>query len=73
MGVFEENLIATRYLNFLRFQLVLAHGRSLSKNVRHQNIWFQYDGAPPHFGSLVSEYLDVVFSKRWIAQRGPIE
>lgn len=39
----------------------------------NENIWFQQDGGPPHFAIDVSNYLNEVFSARWIGRRGLIE
>jgi hypothetical protein len=39
----------------------------------HHSIFFQQDGAPPHFALHVREYLNNVFRNRWIGRRGPIE
>ena len=33
-------------------------------------IIFQQDGAPPHWGSHVSRFLDATFPKRWIERDG---
>ncbi|GBN28044.1 hypothetical protein AVEN_71911-1 [Araneus ventricosus] len=34
-------------------------------------IMFQQDGAPPHCGSLVRDFLDETFPDRWIGRDGP--
>lgn len=36
-------------------------------------IWFQQDGAPPHFGVSDRRYLDQIYPNQWIGQRGAIE
>ncbi|CAH0547571.1 unnamed protein product [Brassicogethes aeneus] len=36
-------------------------------------IWFQQDGAPPHYARPISTFLDTCFPERWIGRRGPIE
>ena len=36
------------------------------------HILFQQDGAPPHWGKKVREFLDQKFSNRWIGRDGPI-
>jgi len=38
-----------------------------------RNTFFQQDGAPPHFGLSVREWLDKTFQDRWIGRRGPVE
>lgn len=37
------------------------------------NVWFQQDGAPPHYGVAVRNYLNEIFPNRWIGRRGAIE
>lgn len=74
---FEGNITAARYFDFLRFDLMPAltamFPHDHEPNVPHQDIWFQQDGAPPHFGINVRQYLDVTFPGRWIGRRGAIE
>lgn len=36
-------------------------------------VWYQQDGAPPHYGRAVRDYLDETFPNRWISRRGAIE
>jgi hypothetical protein len=31
---------------------------------------FQHDGAPPHYSSIVHEFLDATFPQRWIGRGG---
>jgi hypothetical protein len=37
-----------------------------------ESMWFQHDGAPPHFASRVRNWLDNNFSDRYIGRGGPI-
>lgn len=37
------------------------------------NLWFQQDGAPPHFGLNVRQFLDDQFGNQWIGRRGAVE
>jgi hypothetical protein len=37
-----------------------------------RQMWFQQDGAPPHYGRQVRTYLDREFEGRWIGRGGPI-
>lgn len=39
----------------------------------HESIWFQQDGAPPHYARNVRELLNDIFPGRWIGRRGPLE
>lgn len=74
---FQENLNGARYLDFLQEVLVpnlaTLFPDPLEADVQNRNIWFQQDGAPPHFARPVREYLDDVFPGRWIGRRGPFE
>lgn len=36
-------------------------------------VWFQQDGAPPHYGLHARDYLNNSFPFRWIGRRGRIE
>lgn len=38
-----------------------------------QRLWFQHDGAPPHFGLVVRERLTEMFGDHWIGRGGPIQ
>ena len=37
------------------------------------DLYFQQDGAPPHYSRAVREYLDETFPEKWIGRRGPID
>lgn len=73
---FEQNLNGARYLEFLEEELVpnlAVMFPDVEADVPNRNIWFQQDGAPPHFVRPVRNFLDTVFPGRWIGRRGPIE
>uniref|UniRef100_V5I868 Transposable element Tc1 transposase n=1 Tax=Anoplophora glabripennis TaxID=217634 RepID=V5I868_ANOGL len=74
---FEENLTAARYLDFLTFDLIPALAvifpHEIDPDIPNERIWFQQDGAPPHFGIDVRRYLDEMFPNRWIGRRGTVE
>ncbi len=36
-------------------------------------IWFQQDGAPPHYANQVRQFLSTTFPGRWLGRRGPVE
>lgn len=64
------NLNAEEYLAMLQQQIVPAIQASVNN---FEQIWFQQDGAPPHYGLQVRQYLDNVFPNHWIGRRGSIE
>ena len=37
----------------------------------HTNNMFQQDGAPPHWGLIVRDFLNETFPNRWIGRNGP--
>lgn len=38
---------------------------------RHR-MWVQLDGAPPHFASVVRDFLNTRYAGRWIGRGGPV-
>lgn len=67
----DGNLNAIQYENMLRMQIVPRIIEITGANFEHT--WFQQDGAAPHYGRNVRQYLNVVFADRWIGRRGFIE
>ncbi|EZA48045.1 hypothetical protein X777_14421, partial [Ooceraea biroi] len=66
----EETLNSEVYLHFLRNELPI-----LLENVdldTRQRLWYQHDGAPPHYAHQVRAYLNHAFSNRWIGRNEPI-
>jgi hypothetical protein len=63
---FEGSLNGEMYLNFLHLKLNPLLEK-VASNTR-DNIWFQQDGAPPHFHRIVRRYLDIAFRNRWIGR-----
>ena len=45
----------------------------LQQQPKSHDLYFQQDGAPPHYSRAVREYLDETFPEKWIGQRGPID
>lgn len=68
---FENTLNAERYLNFLQtnFQNFVDEKIPLAEL---ETLWFQHDGAPPHNGINVCEFLNHEFPDRWIGNRGVV-
>ena len=68
--VLENNLTGHTYEAFLRNELPgLLEDSPLM--VRNQ-MYFQHDGAPPHYSRLVREYLHASFPNRWLGRLGPV-
>jgi hypothetical protein len=63
------NLTSDRYQELLQTEVFPTIQNQIDVNLP----WFQQDGAPPHFGINVREYLDVVFPGKWIGRAGPVE
>lgn len=74
---FDTTLNGQRYLEFLTNFLVPTLTRLFpdadNPNEIDKDIWYQQDGAPPHYNREVRAYLDQVFPNRWIGRRGAIE
>jgi len=64
------NLTSEVYLNLL-VENVIPQLEVLYPD--RQNIWFQQDGAPAHFGLIVRNFLNETFPNQWIGRRGEIE
>ena len=66
---FQETVTGPNDLDTLRTDAVPA--------LKHRNdfdeLYFQQDGAPAHVARNVRNYLDEVFSNKWIGRRGSIE
>ena len=65
---FDGTVTGANYLEVLQNQVVPQ-----LQNNDFQNLYFQQDGAPPHFATVVREYLDETFPERWIGRRGALE
>ena len=68
---FNGNVTGDSYLQLLQTFLV-----DYLENVpirRRLEMFFQQDGAPPHFANQVREYLNNTFTNKWIGRRGPVE
>jgi hypothetical protein len=61
----DESVTAESYLNLLHYKV----WPSIKSNVTQRSLWFQQDGAPAHYGSIVRNWLDSHFPKRWIGRR----
>lgn len=74
---FDSTLTGARYLDFLQNFLVpelrILFPDDDNPNEIDRNIWYQQDGAAPHFALEVRAYLNQVFPNRWIGRRGEIE
>lgn len=66
----DQSMSGANYLRFLQEQL----SDELDELGLHivRRMWFQHDGAPPHFSRAVRSYLDTEFGDRWIGRAGPI-
>lgn len=67
---FNGTVTGQNYLEFLRNQLP-GLMEDLSCRTR-QRMWFQQDGAPPHFARVVRHHLNNFFPNRWIGRGGHI-
>lgn len=68
--VLPNRLRGADYLNFLQNTMV-----DLFDDIpvdQRQQMWFQHDGAPPHYSIAVREHLHEAFPLRWIGRGGPV-
>lgn len=68
---FEDTVTSQSYCNFLSNELhVLLEDVPLC--IR-RDMWFQHDGAPPHFARITRTLLNKMFGQRWIGRGGLIQ
>lgn len=68
--MFETTVNGKRYLEMLRDWL-LPQLRQI-ESFNNGEMFFQQDGAPPHWSRAVRNWLDASFPHRWIGRGGPI-
>lgn len=67
---YDGTLTGERYLEFLQNSLPdLLEDIPINERA---TMWWQQDGASPHFARRVRSYLDVNFEERWIGRNGTI-
>lgn len=73
----DGNLNGNKYLELLQNNIVPTltnlYPDPANPQVPANVIWFQQDGAPPHYQINVRQYLNQIFPNRWIGRRGSIE
>ncbi|CAF3181292.1 unnamed protein product [Rotaria sp. Silwood2] len=65
---FEGNVTSQKYFQMLKDNII----PQLEEHSSFQTMIWQQDGAPPHYGQIVRDYLDDTFL-HWIGRRGTIE
>jgi hypothetical protein len=72
----DGNLDGVTYLTLLQKDVMPALAtlfpNPLDPDLANERIWYQQDGAPPHYAVIVRRYLDEVFRNRCIGRRGQI-
>lgn len=68
--ILPNRLNSPTYLVFLRD--ILPELMEEVPLVVRENMWYQHDGAPAHYGTVVRNYLNRTFPNRWIGRGGPI-
>ena len=61
--------LATSYMQMLQTNVIPC----LESKGILDGIWWQQDGAPPHYASVVRNYLNQKFGSHWIGRGGPVE
>lgn len=67
---FEGTLTGPVYLNFLENNLPQL--LDYIPDIIRQVMWYQQDGAPPHYAVAVREWLNQSFPNQWIGRGGPV-
>ena len=65
----EGNLNASKYLAFLQ-EVLPGLLEDVPLQTRRE-MWYQHDGAPPHFGTQVRDHLNSVYPGKWIGRGVP--
>jgi transposase len=65
----EGELNGEKYLDILIREI----GPALDDLGLDTEIWFQQDGAPAHYATIIRQHLDNVFPGHWIGRRGTID
>jgi len=66
---FDNTVNGESYLRLLRDDLpFLLENVDLHTRMR---MWFQQDGAPPHFAHVVRNYLNEMYPEKWIGRGDP--
>lgn len=68
---FEETINGQVYLRFLKTYLYNNVLEDMPLEER-RNLYFQQDGAPPHYAVSVRNWLNQNFNNRWIGRGGPV-
>ncbi|XP_076659903.1 uncharacterized protein LOC143363191 [Halictus rubicundus] len=66
---FQETVTSASYCDFLKNHLP-ALLEDVPLHVRRE-MWFQQDGAPPHFAIITRQFLNEKFGNKWIGRGGP--
>lgn len=73
----DGSLNGDKYLDLLQHQIIPAlaalYPHHQNPQLPANSLWFQQDGAPPHYARHVREYLNNIFPNRWIGRRGFLE
>lgn len=73
----EGPLNSDKYLDLLEHNIIPAlvalYPNNNNPQIPNNSLWYQQDGAPPHYSRVVRDYLDATFPNRWIGRRGTIE
>ena len=59
----------------VRYQQLLQHKvlPAIQNRPDFYKLYFQQDGAQPHFSHVARGFLDEIFPQLWIGRRGPVE
>lgn len=65
----DGTLTGAKYHTVLQEEIVPL----LEQRGDFNSLWFQQDGAPPHYATVVRNYLNETFPGRWLGRRGSVD
>jgi len=79
-GILHDKIIGPFFIEEgtitgIRYQQLLQHKilPAIQNRPDFNKLYFQQDGAQPHFSHVARDFLDEIFPQRWIGRRGPVE
>jgi len=70
---FDGTVTGQSYLTMLQNYICPAVVHFANEGLDDADVWFMQDGAPPHYATIVRNFLDERYPDHWIGRRGPVE
>ncbi len=72
-GILGTRIIRPFFFQYQNDAVPAIRQAAAEQVIDPDEVWFQQDGASPHFARIVRDYLDLAFPGRRIGRRGPLE